>query len=79
MSDSHFPSALKLTWAAASDGKETMRGAEGGFGGKPPVPLAYIRTVLPSLEQPNWVFLLRLKIYAQPQRPCWSQNKDVNK
>lgn len=40
---------------------------------------AHILAASASLHQPNWVFLLRLKIYAQPQRPCWSQNKDVNK
>lgn len=59
-----------------------MRGTWGWgvlFGGKPSLPLLHILDDLASLHQPNWVFLLRLKIYAQPQRPCWSQNEDVNK
>lgn len=46
-----------------------MRGVEGRFGGKLPVPLAYILALPASLDQPNWVFYFsfRLKIYAQPR------------
>lgn len=43
-------------------GKETMRGTEGGFGGKPPVPFAHILTVLASSDQPNWSFILIINV-----------------
>lgn len=50
---SPFPPTLKPRRSAAFDRKETMRGVEGGLGGKPPFPFAHVPAVLSPVRIQN--------------------------